>query len=279
MLIDYHLHNHFSPDSEEDTRRIVQQALDKGIKDICITNHAELHDKKTGKSVFDLGEAKQRFKAIKAEIDEIQKESPDIRIRFGVELEYGERRMDQVASFVRDTDFDFVLGSVHIVKDIIISSHKFADDLFSKTNEKTAYEAYFESLLQLVSWGHIDAVAHFDIIKKYGAKFYGPFEPEKYKGQIMLILELMAKKGIGLELNTNCMKDKCNEIFPHPTILKWAQKNGIRNFTLGSDAHRAKHVGQHLSEAIEIAKEAGITEISTFSERKATLHVINRDFF
>lgn len=274
MLIDYHLHNHFSPDSEEDTRKIVLQALGKNTQEICITNHAELHDEKNGKSFFDGREARQRFNAIKAEIDEIQKESPGIRIRFGVELEYGEGRMDELASFVRDTDLDFVLGSVHIVKGIIISSHKFADELFIKTDEKTAYEAYFETLQKLVSWGHIDVVAHFDIIKKYGSKFYGPFEPEKYKDQIMRILELMAKKGIGLELNTNCMKDKCREIFPHPTILHWAVKTGIRNFTLGSDAHRAKDVGQHLSEAIKIARGAGITKISTYEKHKPTLHSI-----
>ena len=28
MLIDYHLHNHFSPDSEEDTRKIVERAIE-----------------------------------------------------------------------------------------------------------------------------------------------------------------------------------------------------------------------------------------------------------
>lgn len=274
MLIDYHLHNHFSPDSEEDTRKIVRQALEKNIREICITNHAELHDRQTGKGVFDGNEAKERFQAIKSEIDEIQTEVSGIRIRFGVELEYGEGRMDQLASFVRDTGFDFVLGSVHIVKDVIISSHKFADKLFSGTDEQTAYEAYFETLLKLVNWGHIDAVAHFDIIKKYGVKFYGPFQPTKYKNQIMRILEVMAKKGISLELNTNCMKDKCGEIFPHPDILRWAVEVGINKFTLGSDAHQAKHVGQQLLEAIEIAKEAGITAISTFSKHKPTPHLI-----
>jgi histidinol-phosphatase (PHP family) len=274
MLIDYHLHNHFSPDSKEDTSEIVRQALDKGIKDICITNHAELHDRQTGKGLFDSNEAKERFKAIKSEIDEIQMDFPSIRIGFGVELEYAEERMDHLAAFVKETDFDFVLGSVHIVNDIIISSHKFADELFSKTNEKTAYEAYFETLLRLVNWGHIDAVAHYDIIKKYGTKFYGAFHPEKYQDQITKILEIMAKKGIGLELNTNCMKNKCHEIFPHPMILRWAVEAGIRNFTLGSDAHQSKDVGQNIIEALEIANKTGIQTISTFTGRGATVHSI-----
>jgi histidinol-phosphatase (PHP family) len=274
MKIDYHLHNHFSPDSEEDTRKIVWKASEKGIREICITNHAELHDKRTGKSVFDAREAEQRFKAIKSEIDEIQKEFPEIRIGFGSELEYVEGRMAKLASFVNNTDFDFVLGSVHIVNDVIISSYKYADKFFSKTDECTAYGAYFDLLLKLVRWGHFDAVAHFDINKKYGHKFYGPFKPEKYKDQIIGILTVMAKKGIGLELNTNCIKDKCHEIFPHPAILRWALDAGVSHFTFGSDAHHKKDVGQNFDEAIKIAKEAGIKAISTYTKRKPTIHPI-----
>jgi len=274
MKIDYHLHNHFSPDSQEDTREIIREASEKGIREICITNHAEQHDKTTGKSFFDGSEARERFNAIKAEIDEVQRDFPGVCIGFGAELEYVTERMTEMTSFVNDTDFDFILGSVHIVNDIIISSHKFADELFSKTDEMTAYKAYFENLLKLVSWGHFDVVAHFDIIKKYGSKFYGPFDPEKYKDQIMRILNLMAEKGIGLELNTNCLSEKCHELFPHPAILRWALSAGIVNFTLGSDAHRKNHVGQNIDQAIILAKEAGILNISTYKKRKPTHHLL-----
>lgn len=274
MLIDYHIHNHFSPDSEEDTRKIVEKAIEMGLKEICITNHPELHDEKTGEDFFDLDEANERFRKIKAEIDEVQKEYPNIKIGFGIELEYMEGRMDQLTQFVKETDFDFILGSIHIVNGVIISSHKFADELYSKTNEQTAYSAYFDELMKLVEWGHLDAVAHFDINKKMGCKFYGPFQPEKYKDKIMPILKRMKEKGIGLELNTKCMDNKCKEIFPHPTILRWAVEVGIKNFTLGSDAHKVKDVGQYIKEALEIAKEAGVRNISTYSKRTPTLHPI-----
>lgn len=275
MLIDYHLHNHFSPDSEEDTRKIVKRAQEMGMEDICITNHAELHDKKTGKSIFDLKEANARFKKIKQEIDEIQPEFPAVRIAFGVELEYVEGRMDKLAAFVKETPLDFVLGSVHIVKDVIISSHLFADELYKKTDEETAYHAYFDNVEKLVEWGHFDVASHFDICKKSGYKFYGPFQPEKYRGRIIPILEAMKQKGMGLELNTKCLCNKCRELFPHPTILKWALEAGIENFTLSSDAHKEKHVSAHIKDALKIAKEAGIQNIATYSKRIPTLHAIN----
>ncbi len=274
MLIDYHLHNHFSPDSEEDTRKIVQRALEMGMQDICITNHAELHDKETGKSIFDVEEAGKRFVEIKTEIDEVQSEFPDLKIRFGTELEYVEGRMHELTAFVEETPLDFVLGSVHIVKDVIIASHRFADKLYSKVDEETAYKAYFDNLERLVDWGHFDVVAHFDICKKSGYKFYGPFQPEKYKDRIIPILEAMKSKGIGLELNTKCLDNKCKEVFPHPTILKWALEVGIENYTLSSDAHKASHVSTHIKEALRIAKEVGIRAVATYSKRIPTLHGI-----
>jgi len=275
MLIDYHVHNRFSPDSHEDTRKIVQQALDKGIKEICITNHVEWHDSQTGKSYFDEKEATERFRRIKAEISLIQPDFPKVRIGFGAEVEYVADRMEKLTSWIKEMGFDFVLGSVHAIDNIVISSHKYADALYSKMSEKSAYEAYFHEMEKLVEWGQMDVIAHFDINKKYGCKFYGTFQPEKNADQIKQILKSMAKKRIGLELNTNCMKDKCHEVFPHPTILRWAVEAGIKNFTLGSDAHEKRHVGQHLGEALKIAKEAGITTVSTYLNRKPTLHAID----
>ena len=272
MLIDYHVHNRFSPDSEEDTRKIIEKATELGINEVCITNHPESHSGDTGEDAFDLNEAKERFGKIKKELDTVQQEYPDIRIRFGIELGYHEKRMDQLTELVSETDFDFVLGSVHVVKGVVIPSHLFADDFYSKTDEKTAYGAYFTEMMKLIRWGQLDVVAHFDICKKHGHKFYGPFRPEKYKDQILPILKLMSQKNIGLELNTACMESKCREVFPHPLILKWAASTGVRHFTIGSDAHKAKNVGRFIPKAMEIAKEAGITQLSTYRKRKPALH-------
>ncbi len=272
MLIDYHLHNHFSPDSNEDTRKIVQQAIQMGMDEICVTNHVELHDQWTSKSVFDFKEAIERFKKIKAELDLVQAEFPQLPIKFGAELEYIPQHMAGLAEFVAQTPFDFILGSVHIVNDVIIASHRFADGLYAKVDEKTAYEAYFKNLEKMVDWGHFDAVAHFDINKKSGHRFYGPFQPERYKDQILIILQKMKEKRMGIELNTKCIKDNCQEIFPHPTILKWALEVGIEHFTFSSDAHVAKNVSTHIQEARKVALEAEIQGVSTYVQREPTVH-------
>jgi len=270
MLIDYHLHNHFSADSESETADIAKKAVELGINEICVTNHVENFDPKTGAGDFSYREAMSRFKKIKKEIGETQKKFPDLPIKFGIELEYVPRWMNEMKKFINDTGFDFLIGSVHEVDDVIVSSSDLCRGLYEKTDEEHAYGRYFDLLFEMVNWGQFSVVGHFDICKKGGMQFYGSFRPQKYKDKIMEILKLIKQKGIGIELNTSGLRYDCREIFPHPDILKWAVGTGIEHFTLGSDAHKAEDVGKGLNEALAIAKETGIKNLSTYKNRIPT---------
>lgn len=268
MLIDYHLHNHFSCDSQSKTIDIAKKAKELGMQDICITNHVETFPPEGGEGDFSYDEVMGRFPKIRKEIILAQKEFDDIKIKFGVELEYVKEWMPDMGRFIDAMDFDFLIGSVHEVDGVNISNADLCDPLYSKVDEKYAYSKYFESMMKMVEWGKFSVVGHFDVFKKGGVKYYGPFKPEKYKDQIIPILELMKKKGIGIELNTACMFEKCNELFPHPDILKWCFETGVEHYTIGSDAHEIEKIGQNFKEALQIAKEVGIKEISTYIKRK-----------
>ncbi len=276
MLIDYHLHNHFSPDCEADTASLLKEELGHGVRHVCFTNHAEWFEKKEEVAgVFIPLEAATRFGEIQKELEAIRPQFPDMDIRFGAEVQYQKQYMEDLAKFIEATPFDFILGSVHIIDGILISGGRHAKEIFGVTSEETAYTHYFDDMLKLVEWGHISAVAHFDICKKFGHQFYGPFKPEKYKPQILKILETMKAKGIGIELNAGSLHKNCKELFPHPQILKWCLKVGIEDFTFGSDAHELKRAGTYLPEVLAIAKEVGIKTVSTYDQRKPTRHSIS----
>jgi histidinol-phosphatase (PHP family) len=272
MRTDYHLHNHFSPDSGEQTAKIIERALELGMDEICITNHAETHEEETGLSRFELKEAVSRFRKIKKEIEGEQKKYSNIRLRFGVELEYAENRMQQLSQFIHSVPLDFILGSVHVVRGVVISSHLFANELYRNTSEDVAYKSYFNNLLKLVEWGDLDIVAHFDICKKYGHKFYGPFEPEKYEKEVRTILKKMKDRNIGIELNTGSMQKRCRELFPHPKIINWALEEGIVRYTIGSDAHNHKEIGRSFGDAFRIARSVGISHLTSYSRRQSFLY-------
>lgn len=274
MLIDYHIHNQFSPDSDEKTSEIVKKSIEKGIQEICITNHVELYNLKDSTETFSFEEATNRFNKIKKDIDEVQINFPNLPIKFGVEIEFREVWANEIKHLIDDMNFDFTIGSVHTVDNVVIATQRYAHKLYEKITEEEAYNKYFDKLYKLIEWGEFDIVGHFDINKRYGYRFYGVFKPEKYKNKIIPILELMAKKGIGIELNTNSMKERCCELFPHSQILRWALKSGVEHYTLGSDAHKAKDVGRHLKEALKIAKDIGIKTISTYRKGIPTKHLI-----
>ena len=267
MLIDYHLHNRFSSDSKLKTDEIAARAMELGISEICLTNHVETFDPATGDGIFVYDEAVKRFRKIKTDINDARKRLSRLPIKFGVELEYKEPWMDDMKRFVEKMDLDFMICSVHEIDGVIISSSDFCAQLYEKVDEKYAYTKYFDLLLKAVEWGHFSVIGHFDICKKGGVKFYGPFNPKKYKDRITAILTLVKQKGLGIELNTRCLHEKCNELFPHPDILKWAVEIGVEHFTLGSDGHKLDEVGTGLDEALAIAKDVGIKSISTYEKR------------
>ncbi len=273
MLIDYHLHNHLSPDSKTNTRDLVVCLQKLGIHNICITNHGEWFNIESSdhEEIFNFDEAFKRFSSIQKEICEIRKEFPDMIIGFGAELQYRAKDLDDTLKFAKSLPFDFLLGSVHFVEDTLIANSKFAGDLFKNNDEHKIYTKYFKNVLEWVQLGIFDVVAHFDIIKKAGYEYYGPFKPEKYKPLIWKILEEMKKRGIGMEVNTKCMFERCSEPFPHPDILKWCVEVGIENYTVGSDAHEIEEVGRGIPEAMEILKDVGVKKIATYKNRKVEL--------
>ena len=96
MLIDYHLHNHFSPDSEADSRELIEAEIQKGVKEICFTNHAEWFEmtSETGLGIFDYEEAVRRFESIIWEIEQLQTKFPSLPIKFGAEITFNTEILD-----------------------------------------------------------------------------------------------------------------------------------------------------------------------------------------
>ena len=52
MLADYHIHCKYSDDSEEKPEKIIKTAIDKGINEICFTDHVD-YGTKLDKEVFE----------------------------------------------------------------------------------------------------------------------------------------------------------------------------------------------------------------------------------
>ncbi len=266
MRVNYHLHNQYSSDGRGSTDEVCQVAFDLGFDEICFTNHAEVLSAETGDWVLDLVDARQRYEQLQHEIERLQPEYPDMRILLGAELEYRPQWVETLDALVDSVDFDLIIGSVHVVDDHQISGGS-AGSYFKQRDVSDAYGRYFEVLDEMVEWGGFDVVGHFDMVKRFGAKYYGAFDSKPFESHIRAVLEKLVIKGIGLEVNTSGVVQPPAEPYPGLGILKLAKEAHVATVTIGSDSHVPTSFEQGLDVGERTLVSAGFSEITLFSHR------------
>ena len=86
---------------------------------------------------------------------------------------------------------------------------------------------------------------------------------KKYYPIIEEIFKVLIKNGKGIEINT-CGMRLYREPNPGIEILKLYNSVGGKLLTFGSDAHFDYHVGNNISEAMELACDLGFKKMSVF---------------
>ncbi|MFS0750553.1 histidinol-phosphatase HisJ family protein [Oceanobacillus sp. 1P07AA] len=255
--IDYHHHTNNSFDSEAVMDEVCAKAVEKGISEICFTEHFSVNPKAPTYGHMD-------FKKYISDIQHAKSNWQDkLKIKMGIELCEPHLMMDQYEQSLKGIEFDFILGSVHN-----INEEKLRNYLSDKENE-TAYLGYFEELLKLVMNADIDVLAHFDLLKRYAITKIGNYKLKGMEEIIRHVLHQAVERGIGLEINTSGFASQTvGEAFPRLELLKIYKQLGGEILTIGSDSHRVETVGNYFNDAIEMAKEAGFSYIYTFNKRK-----------
>ncbi len=266
MRINYHLHNQYSSDGRGSTEDVVRTAVDLGFEQICFTNHAEVLSAEHGDWVLDLVEARERYEQLQHEIELLQPEYPELRILLGAELEYRPEWVETLNALVESVDFDLVIGSVHVVDGYQVSGGA-VGDYFRDRDMTDAYGRYFETVDEMLDWGGFDIVGHLDLVKRFGVKHYGPFDPKPFESQVKNLLEKMAAKGLGLEVNTSGVVQAPAEPYPGLEILKLANAAQIATVTIGTDSHVPTSFEQGWEVGELLLRRAGFNELTLFSHR------------
>lgn len=266
MRVNYHLHNQYSSDGRGSTEEVCRVAFDLGFDEICFTNHAEVLSPEGGDWVLDLVDARNRYEQLQHEIERLQPEYSEMRILLGAELEYRPEWVETLDALVDSVDFDLIIGSIHVVDGHQISGGA-VGSYFKERDEASAYGRYFEVLDEMVDWGGFDVVGHFDMVKRFGAKYYGAFDARPYESQVRSVLQKLATKGIGIEVNTSGVVQAPAEPYPGLDILKLARQAQIATVTIGSDSHVPTSFEQGLEAGERALASAGFSEITLFSHR------------
>lgn len=255
---DYHHHTDNSFDSQAQMKEVCEQAIRKGLNEICFTEHFSVNP-----NVPTYGH--MNFKRYFSQIEECRELfGSQLAIKAGIELCEPHLTKEAYKEALADLEIDFIMGSVHNIKE-----EKLRTFIVNKTPQEI-YQQYFEEVYELVAHADIDVIAHLDLIKRYAVESIGNYEFDDYKPIIEKILRKAIERGIGIEINTSGLSNKAlNETLPSMDVLRLYHLLGGKILTIGSDSHRAETVGSNQKIAIEMAKETGFQGIDVFEKRKS----------
>lgn len=260
LIADYHIHTAYSCDAQTSMDEMCQAAIQAGIREVGFSDHYDLHPLEEFREHLDLGAWWDSFQMCKAKYE------GQLILRAGVEVGEPHLFPEKVQALISNYPWDFILGSLHWVGDnSVFDSRSFEDP------EDHVYRAYFEELMNLVTHGEFDILAHFDVIKRYGFEVYGPFYPERYEDLIRPILARLAANQRSLEINSATMRRSIDRPSPDRTIVRWFIEEGGQYLTLGSDAHLPQDIGFGFELMKSLVSEQGIQGLAQYSGRTPTL--------
>ncbi|MEG0443045.1 MAG: histidinol-phosphatase HisJ family protein [Carnobacterium sp.] len=256
---DYHHHTDNSFDSIAQMSAVCEQAIIKGIDEICFTEHFSVNSLAPTYGHMDF---ERYFSQLK---ENRQRYADKLVIKAGIELCEPHLMQDEYKKALANLPLDFVMGSVHNVKEEKLSRY-----MLNKSPQEI-YQGYFDEVYQLVTHADIDVLAHLDLIKRYATETAGAYDFSDYQMILEKILLKAIERGIGIEINTSGLANsKIKETLPSMEVLKLYRSLGGKILTVGSDSHRAETVGYGIEIALRMAKEAGFNSIYTFEKRVPT---------
>lgn len=257
---DFHIHSSFSADSTAPMASMIEEGIRRGLKTMCFTEHLD-YDYVADGNLFEVDTP--------AYLDELnrcrQLYGKKTELLFGIELGLEPRLSGRLSEYVRQWDFDFIIGSSHTVN----GADPYYPAFYKGRSEKDCYLEYFQSILQnLEAFSDFDVYGHIDYIVRYGPNKNRFYSYEKYKDILDEILKSILSHHIGLELNTAGYKYGLNAPNPHPDILKRYRELGGEILTVGSDGHAPEHLAYAFDKVRDVLLECGFRYYTVFRNRK-----------
>jgi histidinol-phosphatase (PHP family) len=204
-------------------------------------------------------------------IDRLRDQNPDVEILAGIELDNDPVTSTNGLRWVEKywDQLDFVLGSVHY-----FSGESEMLDRAGETGQietrgvSQAFDQYIVELEKLVVRGHIDCLAHLDLVKIHGSS------PDRYDpaARFRPVLEIARKAGLAIEASSAGWRKAVGEQYPHSSILRAAAELQIP-ITTASDAHSHAQVAADYDKLGAVLDASGVTETVTFRKHRAARKV------
>lgn len=245
------MHSIYSPDGHHTPDAMFTRGLELGLEAMAITEHAEWHKGDSG-----FPRVEEYFHAM---MSERQKFMPQgLTVYTGVELGNPHIYLPQAQDLLHEFPFDIVIGSVHWLYEVNI--HDTA--VFQGRDLNTVYTDYFNEIRRLCEEFPIDILAHFDRILWRATLLGLSFRPTDVETPIRGMLATIARRGIGLELNTRHLARSQSWRDSLITILSWFKEEGGKGVVVNSDAHQTGQVALNFDIAEALLAQVGFHAVT-----------------
>ena len=280
MLSDYHLH--LRADALEATsercftaanaERYREVASERGIAELGVSEHIYRF-----RQALDLWQHPLWQQFARDDIDEycsFVREQTDLRL--GIEADFIPGVEDRTANLLDARDFDYVVGSVHFLRDGALDMDDYSvwdSDPTRPHSAEDIWRRYFSAIAESARCGLFDIIAHPDLVK-----YWGPARPARTpEGDLRYYyepaVEAMAEAGVAVEVSTAGLRKPAGEIYPARAFLEMCVDAAVP-VALSSDAHRPEDVGADYGQALELLAAVGVRELSVFERRVRRLQPI-----
>jgi histidinol-phosphatase (PHP family) len=274
MLTDYHLHlrqddpearaeTHFTEDNVSRYRAV---AGERGIAELGVSEHVYRFEQALTVwqhplwREFATDDLDAYCEFVRARTD----------LRLGIEADFVAGAEDRMANLLQERDFDYVVGSVHFLREHSIDMDDYSVWDRGHSAEEI-WERYFQTLAEAARSGLFDILAHPDLVKVWGSDRPRPqgdlrryYEPA---------IEAIAERGIAVEVSTAGLRKRARELYPARAFLEMCVEVGAP-VALSSDAHRPEDVGVDYDQALRLLEQVGVGDLCVFERRARRLEPI-----
>jgi histidinol-phosphatase (PHP family) len=277
MLTDYHVH--LRPDRDdtpaeryltsENAERYREAAAERGIEELGVAEH--VHRFLQALEVWTHPWYRHWARDDLDEYCEFIREETDLRL--GIEADFLPGREDRVASLLDGRPWDYVVGSIHFLRDDMVDvgdeERRWADaSVWRGVDPEKIWARYFETLGEAARTGLFDILAHPDLVKVFGDRVPAP------EGDLRRFYERamdgIAESDVAIEVSTAGLRKPVAEIYPAAAFLELSLEAG-RPVALSSDAHTPDQLGHEYERAVEWLRELGVHELAVFERRERRL--------
>jgi histidinol-phosphatase (PHP family) len=304
MLTDYHVH--LRPDdlnaraqerfTAENAARYRAVADQRGIAELGVSEHVYRFEQALTVWQHPLW---QRFA-----IDDLGTYCEFVRertdLRLGIEADFVLGREDRMANLLDAHDFDYVIGSVHFLRDESIDMDDYSVWDRGHSPEEI-WRRYFQTLAEAARSGLFDILAHPDLVKIWSparparsahsassahlaspahsassahlARPERPLPEGDLRHYYEPAIEAIAETRIAVEVSTAGLRKPVGELYPAQAFLQMCVQAGAP-VALSSDAHRPEDVGADYEQALELLERVGVGELCVFEHRLRRLESI-----